>query len=48
MSFSSSPVVSLKDVTIYQDVHTVLSQVNFEIEKGEFVYLIGRTGSGNA
>lgn len=46
MSFSSSPVVSLKDVTIFQDVHTVLSQVSFEIEKGEFVYLIGRTGSG--
>ena len=48
MSFSSSPVVSLKDVTIYQDVHTVLSQVNFEIDKGEFVYLIGRTGSGKS
>jgi cell division transport system ATP-binding protein len=48
MSFSSSPVVSLKDVTIYQDVNTVLSQVNFEIEKGEFVYLIGRTGSGKS
>jgi cell division transport system ATP-binding protein len=48
MDFSSSPVVSLKDVTIYQDVHTVLSQVNFDIEKGEFVYLIGRTGSGKS
>jgi len=48
MSFSSSPVVSLKDVSIYQDVHTVLSQVNFEIDKSEFVYLIGRTGSGKS
>jgi cell division transport system ATP-binding protein len=48
MSFSSSPVVSLKDVTIYQDVNTVLSQVNFDIEKGEFVFLIGRTGSGKS
>jgi len=48
MSFSSSPVVSLKDVSIYQDVQTVLSQVNFEIDKSEFVYLIGRTGSGKS
>jgi cell division transport system ATP-binding protein len=49
MSFSSStPVVSLRDVAIYQDVNTVLSSVNFDIEKGEFVYLVGRTGSGKS
>ncbi|PTX19970.1 cell division transport system ATP-binding protein [Pontibacter mucosus] len=48
MSFSSSPVVSLRDVTIYQDVQTVLSNVNFDVEKGEFVYLVGRTGSGKS
>ena len=48
MSFSSSPVVSLKDVSIYQEVQTVLSGVNFEIDKSEFVYLIGRTGSGKS
>lgn len=48
MSFSSSPVVSLRDVTIYQDVNTVLSNVNFDVEKGEFVYLVGRTGSGKS
>jgi len=48
MSFSSAPVVSLKDVSIYQDVQTVLNQVNFEIDKSEFVYLVGRTGSGKS
>lgn len=49
MSFSSStPVVSLRDVAIYQDVNTILSNVNFDIEKGEFVYLVGRTGSGKS
>jgi cell division transport system ATP-binding protein len=48
MEFSSSPVVTLRDVIIYQDVHTVLSHVSFEIEKGEFVYLVGKTGSGKS
>ncbi|WP_276496169.1 cell division ATP-binding protein FtsE [Pontibacter litorisediminis] len=48
MSFSSSPVVSLRDVTIFQDVSTILSNVNFDVEKGEFVYLVGRTGSGKS
>lgn len=48
MNFSSSPVVALRDVAIYQDVNTILSNVNFDIEKGEFVYLVGRTGSGKS
>lgn len=38
----------MRDVTIYQDVQTVLSNVNFDVEKGEFVYLVGRTGSGKS
>jgi cell division transport system ATP-binding protein len=49
MSFSSSsPIVSLRDVAIYQDSNTILSNVNFDIERGEFVYLVGRTGSGKS
>lgn len=46
--FSSDPVVSVKDVSIFQDRHTVLTNVNFEIDKGEFVFLVGRTGSGKS
>lgn len=46
--FSSEPVVSVNDVSIFQDHHTVLANVNFEIEKGEFVFLVGRTGSGKS
>lgn len=45
-SFSSEPVVMVKDASIYQDGKTVLTQVNFSIEKGEFLFLIGRTGGG--
>lgn len=48
MEFSSSPVLMLRDVAVYQDTNTILSNVNFDIEKGEFVYLVGRTGSGKS
>jgi cell division transport system ATP-binding protein len=46
--FSSDPVVSVRDATIFQDNSTVLNNINFEIDKGEFVFLIGRTGSGKS
>lgn len=44
----SKPVLQLKDVSIFQGNNLVLSQVNIEINKGEFVYLIGKTGSGKS
>lgn len=45
----SETIVSLKHAQIYQSGSTlVLSDVNFEIKKSEFVYLIGRTGSGKS
>ncbi len=46
--FSPDIVVSVKDAIIFQDSNTVLDNVNFEIQKGEFVYLVGRTGSGKS
>ncbi|HKL04111.1 MAG TPA: ATP-binding cassette domain-containing protein, partial [Cryomorphaceae bacterium] len=33
---------------IYQDDHLVLSNVNIQINKGDFVYLIGKTGTGKS
>ena len=48
MSFSSEQVVKVKHASIYQDNRLILSDVGFEIEKGEFVYLIGRTGGGKS
>lgn len=44
----SSYIIALKDVKIYQKHHLVLSDVNIDIEAGEFVYLIGKTGSGKS
>lgn len=46
--FSPDAVVTVKNTTIFQDHNTVLDDVNFEIQKGEMVYLVGRTGSGKS
>jgi cell division transport system ATP-binding protein len=48
MSFSEEPVVRVSNASIFQEDHTVLSEIDFTIDKGEFVYLIGRTGSGKS
>ncbi|WP_142783788.1 cell division ATP-binding protein FtsE [Changchengzhania lutea] len=41
-------ILQLKDAAIYQGDSLVLSNVNVEINKGEFVYLIGKTGTGKS
>ncbi len=41
-------VISLKNVNIYQGNNLILKDVNFEINKGEFVYLVGKTGTGKS
>jgi len=46
--FSTEPVVRVNEASIFQDNHTVLGNITFEIEKGEFVFLVGRTGSGKS
>jgi cell division transport system ATP-binding protein len=48
MTFSNEPVVSVKNATIFQDHNTILKEVDFEIGKDEFVYLVGSTGSGKS
>ena len=42
----SSSILKLKEVSIIQENKKVLTEVNIEIGNGDFVYLIGRTGSG--
>nr|MBC7614122.1 ATP-binding cassette domain-containing protein [Pseudopedobacter sp.] len=41
-------VIKLNNVDIFQQKHLVLSSVNLHVDKGEFVYLIGQTGSGKS
>jgi cell division transport system ATP-binding protein len=43
-----NPILQLKDASIFQGDSLVLSNVNVEINKGEFVYLIGKTGTGKS
>jgi cell division transport system ATP-binding protein len=42
------PIVSIKDCNIFIDKHLILKDVNFDINKGEFIYLIGKTGTGKS
>jgi cell division transport system ATP-binding protein len=44
----SQVVLALKDVTIYQENKVILSQVNLEVNHGEFIYIIGKTGTGKS
>jgi cell division transport system ATP-binding protein len=48
MSVSTNYVVKVQQATIFQENAAVLTDINFEVEKGEFIYLIGRTGSGKS
>lgn len=41
-------VIEVNQSSIYQRNHLVLSDVNFTLAEGEFVYLIGKTGSGKS
>ena len=44
----SQTVLELKDASIFQGESLVLSNVNLQVNKGDFVYLIGKTGSGKS
>ena len=44
----TEPVIKLIDAQIHQNNHLILKDVSFEIKQGEFIYLIGKTGSGKS
>jgi cell division transport system ATP-binding protein len=44
----SESVISIKEAKIHQGDNLVLSGVNLTVKKGDFIYLIGKTGSGKS
>ncbi len=44
----SEPILFLRNVTIYQEEKVILSNIHLEVNHGEFIYIIGKTGSGKS
>lgn len=44
----SETILELRNAAVYQRENLILSEVNVHINKGEFVYLIGKTGTGKS
>lgn len=44
----AEPIISIRGANIYQGDSVVLQDVNFTVHKGEFVYLVGKTGTGKS
>ena len=44
----SQSIIELRNVNIYQGQSMVLGNVNISVDKGEFVYLVGKTGTGKS
>ncbi len=45
---STETILELQDVSIFQKQSLVLNHVSLDVKNGEFVYLIGKTGSGKS
>ncbi|NQW43572.1 MAG: ATP-binding cassette domain-containing protein [Bacteroidetes bacterium] len=45
---SIESVINLQNADIFQEKNLILHQVNLNINKGEFTYIIGKTGSGKS
>jgi cell division transport system ATP-binding protein len=44
----AEPIVELRNVNIYQSGNLILGNVNIVVNKAEFVYLVGKTGTGTS
>jgi cell division transport system ATP-binding protein len=44
----SEPIIELSHANIYQGTNLILQDVNLTVNKGEFVYLVGKTGTGKS
>ena len=43
-----APIVQLQEANIFQNKQCILSQVDIEVQAGDFVFLIGKTGTGKS
>jgi cell division transport system ATP-binding protein len=41
-------IIELRNANIYQGENLILHEVNLSVQKGEFVYLVGKTGTGKS
>src|SRR4028118_1404375 len=44
----AEPIVTLQNAKIFQGRNLILQDVNINVNKGEFVYLVGKTGTGKS
>ena len=44
----ADPIIEIRNANIYQGDSLVLQDVNLNVDKGEFVYLVGKTGTGKS
>ncbi|KIX22336.1 phosphonate ABC transporter ATP-binding protein [Flavobacterium sp. 316] len=44
----SQTILSLKEITVFQEKNPILTDVNLEVTNGDFIYLIGKTGAGKS
>ena len=44
----TEPILTLKEVAVFQKDNMILNDVTLDVRKGDFVYLIGKTGSGKS
>ncbi len=42
------PIIQLRNVNIYQSANLILNNVSLQVNEGEFVYLVGKTGTGKS
>jgi len=48
MIMEDNTIVEYKDVTLSRDRNVILQNINLKVDKGDFVYLIGKVGSGKS
>lgn len=48
MDENSTLLIDVKDLSVYQENKMILQNVNMHVDVGEFVYLIGKVGSGKS